>query len=108
MSDSTASPLIGRWRITEMALWDNNYLDMIEPAYILFKADGRGEFKFGCVDGSIDGTLYTDAAEFSWEGSDEMDEACGDGWAELDEDGTLRGEISFRDGDESAFKARRW
>jgi hypothetical protein len=30
------------------------------------------------------------------------------GDAELDEDGLLTGEIRFHDGDDSAFKARRW
>jgi transposase-like protein len=34
--------------------------------------------------------------------------ACGDGDAELDEDGPLVGEIRFHGGDESAFKAHRW
>jgi hypothetical protein len=108
MSRGAASPLIGRWRITKMALWDKDFLDMVEPAYILFQADGRGEFKFGCVVGGIDCTLYADAAEFTWEGHDEMDEASGDGWAELDDNDTIHGEITFHRGDESTFKARRW
>jgi hypothetical protein len=37
-----------------------------------------------------------------------MDEAQGDGWAELQEDGTLVGEICFHGGDEIAFTARPW
>jgi hypothetical protein len=37
-----------------------------------------------------------------------MDEACGDDWAELQDDGSLVGEITFRNGDESGFMARRW
>ncbi len=96
-----SSPLIGKWRIIEMALWDRDYLDMIEPAYIQFQRNGLGEFKFGCVVGGLDCTLYTDAA-------DEMDPASGDGWAELDNDGTINGEISFHLADESTFKARKW
>jgi hypothetical protein len=39
---------------------------------------------------------------------DEMDEASGDGWAELQADGSLTGEICFHNGDESTFKARPW
>ena len=35
-----------------------------------------------------------------------MDEVSGSGWAELNDDGTLNGEISFHLGDESTFKAR--
>src|SRR6266487_4410106 len=103
-----SSPLIGKWRIIEMALWDRDYLDMIEPAYIQFQRNGLGEFKFGCVVGGLDCTLYTDAAEFTWQGHDEMDPASGDGWAELDNDGTINGEISFHLADESTFKARKW
>jgi hypothetical protein len=34
-----------------------------------------------------------------------MDEASGDGWAELLADGSL---TCFHNGDESTFKARRW
>lgn len=90
-----------------MGLWDKDYLDMIESAYIEFKANGFGEFKFGCVLGGLNCTLYTDAAEFTWEGSDEMDRVSGDGWAELDDDGTINGEISFHLGDESTFKGRK-
>jgi hypothetical protein len=37
-----------------------------------------------------------------------MDPASGAGEAELDEDGLLTGEIRFHNGDDSAFKARRW
>ena len=32
-------PLSGKWRIVEMALWDKDFLDMMEPAYIAF--DGQ-------------------------------------------------------------------
>ena len=66
MSRRAASPLIGKWRITKMGLWDKDYLDMVEPASIEFKADGLREFKFGCVVGGLDCTIYTDAAEFTW------------------------------------------
>jgi hypothetical protein len=46
-------PLLGKWRIVEMALWDSDFLDMLEPAYISFDAQGRGEFVFGTVQGSL-------------------------------------------------------
>src|SRR5258708_17894147 len=95
MRRSAKSALIGKWRIIEMGLWDNDYLDMVEPAYIQFQANGLGEFKFGCVVGGLDCTLFADAADFTWQGSDEMDPVSGDGWAELDDDGTINGEISF-------------
>jgi hypothetical protein len=37
-----------------------------------------------------------------------MDEACGDGWAELQDDGTLEGQICFQGGDEADFIAKSW
>ena len=37
-----------------------------------------------------------------------MDQASGDGWAELQKDGSLTGEIRFHNGDDLTFKARRW
>ena len=65
-----SSPLIGKWRIIEMALWDRDYLDMIEPAYIQFQRNGLGEFKFGCVVGGLDCTLYTrQISRGSWDQS---------------------------------------
>jgi len=26
------NPLLGRWRITEMELWDTDFVDMLKPA----------------------------------------------------------------------------
>jgi hypothetical protein len=68
--------------------------DMMGPAYLLFGKSGGG-FAFGCVTGAIHGAAKGDAVEFTWSGSDEMEEACGDGWAELQPDGTLEGQICF-------------
>lgn len=101
-------PLLGRWRIVEMELWDADFLDLVEPAYITFDQQGGGEFVFGAVHGSLDRSYGPEDVGFTWRGSDEMDPACGDGDAELDEDGSLVGEIRFHGGDESAFKAHRW
>ena len=36
----------------------------------------------------------------------EMDEAFGDGWTELHDDGSLTGQIRFHNGDDSAFLHR--
>ena len=38
----------------------------------------------------------------------EMDEAFGDGWAELQDNGSLTGQIRFQNDDDSAFLARPW
>jgi len=99
--------VLGRWRIVEMPDYVEDYPDMMEPAYILFEANGSGEFAFGCVTGHIFGGGDTGSVEFSWEGNDEMDEAQGDGWAELQPDGSLKGTICFQAGDEAHFIARR-
>jgi hypothetical protein len=50
----------------------------------------------------------TDAVEFTWDGNDEMDEARGDGWAELQADGSIIGQICFHGGDEASFTAHPW
>lgn len=100
--------LLGKWRITSMELWDAAFIDLIGPGYIRFDADGGGEFAFGAVQGEIDGQSSSRSVHFTWAGNDEMDDACGDGDAELEDDGTLTGEIRFHHGDETAFTARRW
>ncbi len=97
----------GRWRIVEMPDYDDDFADMMEPAYILFEADGAGEFAFGCITGQIFGGGDTDAVAFSWSGNAEMDEAQGHRWAELQPDSSLMGQICFHGGDEANFTARR-
>ena len=41
--------------------------------------------------------------EFTWDGSDEMGQAVGHGWAELQGDGCLEGEICLEIGDDIPF-----
>jgi len=45
--------------------------------------------------------------EFDWQGNDEMEAANGDGWAELQDDGSLKGEICLLNGNDIPFIARR-
>jgi len=98
----------GKWRIVKMPGYTPNYPDMVEPAYILFDGDGGGEFAFGCVTGAIHGACNTKKAAFSWTGNDETDEACGNGWAELQPNGWLKGQICFHGGDDADFIGRPW
>lgn len=92
----------GRWRVVETPGYD-----MAGPgAHILFGQEG-GEFAFGCLTGSIHGACHGDVIEFDWDGSDEMEEVSGQGWAELQPDGSLGGEISLDNGDDIAFIALR-
>ena len=85
----------GKWRIIEMPGFPADYPDLVEPAYILFEKQGGGEFAFGACTGHIREASSAEATsiDFSWDGSDEMDEVCGDGDAELRADGSLHGEI---------------
>jgi len=99
--------VLGRWRIVEMPDHTDDYPDMMEPAYILF-GPVRGEFAFGCVTGAFAGGGDHGGVEFDWDGNDEMDEAQGNGWAELQPDGSLKGAICFHGGDKANFTARRW
>ncbi len=105
---SRKSPLLGRWRITEMELWDTDFVDMLKPAHITFEAKGGGEFGFGAVRGDLDCRYGPDGVRFTWEGFDEMDLAFGAGSAKLALDGSLTGEIRFHGGNEATFEARRW
>ncbi len=35
-----AEPFQGRWRIAEMDLWDNDALNLVEPAFLEIKGQG--------------------------------------------------------------------
>ncbi len=71
--------------------------------------EGRhGEFRFGCVNAGLDCEFSPTTVHFTWQGFDEMDEVCGDGFAEINDDGTLNAEIAFHLGDEATFKAKKW
>jgi hypothetical protein len=94
--------VLGKWRVVETPEYD-----MAGPgSFILFDEDG-GEFALDCLTGSIHGRCEGDAVEFTWDGNDEMDEASGHGWAELQDDGSLEGEICLQHGDDIPFIARR-
>lgn len=102
--------LKGKWRIVAMPDFEAGYPDMMEPAYILFEDIGGGEFAFGCCTGHIWAASSTEATsiDFSWDGNDEMTQVCGDGFAELQSDGSLHGEFCYRNADEYSFIARKW
>jgi hypothetical protein len=78
----------------------------VAGAYILFGEVGR-EFAFDCLTGSIHGSCDADAVQFSWEGNDELEPANGNGRAELQDDGSIEGEICLVNGDDIPFIARR-
>ena len=108
MNAGVTCAVIGKWRLVEADLWDRDYLDLVEPAHIIFDGKGHGEFAFGCVNGGLDCEYATRTIFFTWQGFDEMDEVSGDGSADLDDEGTLEVEIRFHLGDEAILKARKW
>jgi hypothetical protein len=98
----------GKWRITEMELWDREAIDLLGPAFVEFEGEG-GCFRFIAVDGWMScehgqrrGRPHV---AFTWEGNDECDPASGRGWATLRKDGTLAGRIYIHHGDDSGFTA---
>jgi hypothetical protein len=100
--------LRGKWRIVEMDVWDDDFLDLMGPACITVDANDQGEFSFGCVNGTFS-TLGVSASLISrWTGNDEMDEAAGEISIDLEPDGALKGQICFDNGDESEFRAVPW
>ena len=37
----------GKWRIVEMEVWDQDYVDMEIPGYFRIGSDRTGQFQFG-------------------------------------------------------------
>jgi hypothetical protein len=99
--------LIGRWRIIKADLWDRDYLDLVEPAYLLIGTDGRAEFGFGAVNAGGGIEYSKTSVSFRWIGFDEGDEISGDASAELQDDGSIEIELSFDNGDDTNLIARR-
>jgi hypothetical protein len=106
-----AKAFAGRWRIVEMDVWDNDFLDLVEEAHITFRGGSDGEIAFGALKGFLDvryGSRDGAAcAEFSWQGHDENDEACGRGWATLGTAGRLVGYFYIHNADDSGFVCER-
>ncbi len=108
---STATPegFDGAWRIVEMEVWAADYIDLIVPGHITFNDESMGTFQFGAVKGWLD-CRWTErdgkrGVEFSWEGENDRDDACGRGWALLEADGSLKGRFFIHRGDDSTFTA---
>jgi hypothetical protein len=92
----------GKWHVIKTPGYDMAG----SGSYIVFDKDG-GEFALDCLTGSIHGSCDSDAIEFEWDGNNEIDQASGDGWAELQPNDTLKGEICLQNGDDIPFIARK-
>ncbi|MFC2991393.1 hypothetical protein [Halomonas tibetensis] len=97
---------IGRWRIKWMEMWDQDFVDLIEPGYFHFDENGLGFFVFGAVQGQIDYRISDDGArvEFSWSGNDDGREKTGRGWFQLQSSRLAKGHFFIHCGDESAIE----
>jgi hypothetical protein len=105
-----AKAFAGRWRIVEMANWDSDFLNLVDEAHLTL-GKSEGEIAFGVLKGFLDvrygargGSV---CAEFSWEGHDENDPACGRGWAMIGTPGRLVGHFYIHNGDDSPFVCER-
>lgn len=106
-----ANQVTGRWRITEMDLWEQDDIDLVAPGFVEFGKDHRGSLGFIAVQGGI---AWREAprdglpgADFTWEGFDEGDPVNGRGRAVVVGGGSLRGRICLHLGDDSGFRAER-
>ena len=101
----------GTWWIEEMEVWSGEDLDLLGPANITFDDDGLGSFQFVAVVGFTDCHFSErdglPLVEFSGQGHDDSDEACGRGWGIIEGDGKLRGRIFIHQADDGAFTAKR-
>lgn len=93
-----------------MDTWNNDYLDLVEPAFVHFGAEG-GAFVFGAVkclldvrDGVRDRTARV---EFSREGFSDADPASGRGGAALGTAGWLVGNFFVHNSECLGFVAER-
>ncbi len=94
--------LVGRWRIIQLSeLGEDYFEESDEPPFISFHSNKYGgmcgEYHFGLSDGNLDGEIREFGGQtvllFSYEGSDEMEEVHGAGWAQLTERERLEGEF---------------
>lgn len=95
--------LAGRWAITSMDEFDDDYFDLgnERPHLVLQKPDKfqnvRGEYVIGLSNGALDGALREFGDEvliiFGYEGMDEMDPVSGGGWMRVTGLNTLEGEF---------------
>jgi hypothetical protein len=106
MSAPANCKLIGRWRIVGADIWHRDYLDLCGPATITITNHGRGGIAFGALQAGLDIEYSRSSVGFTWEGFDEMDEVSGDRSAELNDDGSIKIEFAYHNGDEAVLKAK--
>ena len=106
MSAPANCQLVGRWRIVEADIWDRDRLDLCGPATLTITAQG-GEIAFGALEAGLEVEYARDSIGFRWAGCEEGDQVEGEGTAELLDDGTIKIEFAYHNGDEAVLKAKR-
>ena len=97
--------LLGKWRITEMPDYEDDYPDMMEPAYILFGSE-HGEFAFGCVTGAFASAATTTPSRSAGMATTKWTRRAATDGPNFSPTAPLRGAICFHGGDEANFT--RW
>ena len=99
----------GRWRITWMEMWAQEYVDLVEPGYFQFDEDDSGSFVFGAVTGWVDFRVSqrTPTLEYSWQGVCEGDDLCGRGYFHFETPDEGDGRLFIHCADESGVRIRR-
>ncbi|WP_047154311.1 hypothetical protein [Aneurinibacillus tyrosinisolvens] len=101
----------GVWHISEMEMWDQDYVNIEVRAHITIRAGLTDHFQFGLVQGQMDGKIveYSNGGkyEFTWEGTDEGDYLHGTGWLRMKHEDIVEGEFKIHFGDNSTFLAKR-
>ena len=103
-------PYIGKWRITHMVEWDQDFVDLVPTGHITIRKDGTGGFQFRAVQGEMDCRMEDTGGgpvmAFTWDGSDEGSPASGRGWVKVNGK-RMEGHLFFHFGDDSAFTAKK-
>ena len=76
----------GIWRVVSSPDFDDEYLRLGGAPYVTFRQNGdfvKGEYEIGVMCGTINGGAHSDFVDFHFPGSDEMEEAFGEGQATL-------------------------
>lgn len=100
---------LGRWRITQMEMWDQDYVNLVEPGAFVFEKNSQGQFVFGTVSGWLDVRASPNESliEFSWQGQSDGDDACGRGWFKFTTPNRGEGKLFIHGSDESAVSIER-
>lgn len=110
-SRKTSAAFSGSWHIVETELWDQDALDLVQPAFIKFDDESVGSLGMIVIGAGLDCRFGTrdgkPLVEFTFDGDDDGHPCNGRGWGVIDVDGKLRGRLFLHLGDDSDFVAER-